>query len=287
MVQLTESDIQTREILDYRGLHLFHYSMSSCSQKLRAFLNVKGVDWEPHVIDLSKQEQNDPWFLGVNPRGLVPVLVDDGAVHIESNDIIAYLERKFPDPVLIPRDQQAAITTLLAREDDLHLDLRLLSFRFVHGRNGSPKSPEVIARYQSGGSGTVGGEPDTHKHRELAFYAQLARDGITDAAVQSAAAKFHAAFADFEQRLGAQAYLIGPDLTIVDIAWYVYAKRLTLAGYPFDRLHPKFAAWFSRLDAQSALNAAVETPAPLLARIAENRRAQVDSGATLAAVAGL
>ena len=35
-------------------------------------------------------------------RGLVPALVHDGAVHIESNDIVQYLEAKFPVPRLIP-----------------------------------------------------------------------------------------------------------------------------------------------------------------------------------------
>jgi glutathione S-transferase len=34
--------------------------------------------------------------MGINPRGLVPCLVHDGEVHIESNDIILYLERAFP-----------------------------------------------------------------------------------------------------------------------------------------------------------------------------------------------
>ena len=32
----------------------------------------------------------------------LPVLVHDGSVHIESNDIIQYLEKMFPDPRLIP-----------------------------------------------------------------------------------------------------------------------------------------------------------------------------------------
>jgi len=55
-----------------------------------------------HPIDLPGNENFRPWFLGINPRGLVPVLVHDGAVHIESNDIIQYLEQKFPEPKLIP-----------------------------------------------------------------------------------------------------------------------------------------------------------------------------------------
>jgi glutathione S-transferase len=131
MVQLVDSDIKTREVLDWKGLHLFHFFLSSCSQKVRIFLNLKGVEWQPHVVDLFTNENLGEWFLGINPRGLVPVLVHDGAVHIESNDIITYLEKKFPQPKLIPAGSENEMAALLRHEDDLHLDLRTLSFRFV------------------------------------------------------------------------------------------------------------------------------------------------------------
>ena len=103
MVQLVESDIKTREVLDWKGLHVLHFMGSSCSQKLRVFLNLKGIPWESHHVDLTANENFRPWFLGINPRGLVPVLVHDGAVHIESNDIIAYLEKTFPQPRSFPK----------------------------------------------------------------------------------------------------------------------------------------------------------------------------------------
>jgi hypothetical protein len=35
MVQLVDRDIKTREVLDWKGLHVLHYMGSSCSQKLR------------------------------------------------------------------------------------------------------------------------------------------------------------------------------------------------------------------------------------------------------------
>ena len=98
MVQLVDGDIKTREVLDWKGVHVLHFMGSSCSQKLRIFLNLKGIEWQSHIVDLFTNENFRPWFLGINPRGLVPVLVHDGAVHIESNDIIAYLERAFPTP---------------------------------------------------------------------------------------------------------------------------------------------------------------------------------------------
>ena len=93
MVQLVDSDIKTREVHGWKGVHVLHFAGSSCSQKLRIFLNLKGIAWESHPVDLHSNENFRPWFLGINPRGLVPVLVHDGAVHIESNDIIAYLEQ--------------------------------------------------------------------------------------------------------------------------------------------------------------------------------------------------
>jgi glutathione S-transferase len=94
MVQLVDCDIKSREVLDWKGVHVLHFMGSSCSQKLRIFLNLKGIPWESHHIDLPSHENFCPWFLGINPRGLVPGLVHE-VPYIESNDIITYLERYF------------------------------------------------------------------------------------------------------------------------------------------------------------------------------------------------
>jgi glutathione S-transferase len=34
---------------------------------------------------------------------------------------------------------------------------------------------------------------------------------------------------------------------VLDIAWLIYAHRLSLAGYPLARLHPNVNAWAERL----------------------------------------
>ena len=95
MVQLIDEDIRSREVLDWRGLHIFRGRTSSCSQKLRIYLNLKGIEWQGHEMNLAESETYSEWFLGLNPRGLVPVLVLDGAVHIESNDILTFLEQRY------------------------------------------------------------------------------------------------------------------------------------------------------------------------------------------------
>ncbi len=37
---------------------------------------------------------------------------------------------------------------------------------------------------------------------------------------------------------------------MLDIAWFIYAHRLSLAGYPLKRLHPRVSAWEEKLRAR-------------------------------------
>jgi glutathione S-transferase len=247
MVQLIESDIKTREVLGWKGLHVLHFAGSSCSQKLRIFLNLKGISWESHLVDLPSHANLTPWYLGINPRGLVPVLVHDGAVHIESNDIIQYLEKTFPSPKLIPAGHENEVAALLKHEDDLHIDLRTLSFRFVFAPPGPPKSAEVLKTYAENGTGTVQGLKDREKEQQIAFWERVAKDGFTDQAAKASAEKFRKEFEALDKRLAASPYLMGDTLSVLDIAWFIYTYRLSLAGYPFVRLHPHVNAWKDKL----------------------------------------
>jgi glutathione S-transferase len=247
MVQLVDSDIKTREVLDWKGVHVLHFTGSSCSQKLRIFLNLKGIAWESHHIDLPGYENLRPWFLGINPRGLVPVLVHDGKVHIESNDIIAYLEGVFPAPKLIPAGYENEVTALLKHEDDLHLDLRTLSFRFVFAPPGPPKPADVLKSYAENGAGTVQGLKDREKDIQIEFWQRAAKEGFTDERARASAQKFRAEFEALDKKLESSPYLMGKDLSVLDIAWFIYAYRLSLAGYPLQRLHPHVFAWKEKL----------------------------------------
>jgi glutathione S-transferase len=250
MVQLVDSDIKTREVLDWKGVHVLHFAGSSCSQKLRVFLNLKGIPWQSYPIDLPAYENMQPWFLGINPRGLVPVLVHNGAVHIESNDIIQYLEQTFPTPQLIPPHHAKAVVALLKYEDDLHLDLRTLSFRFVFAPPGPPKPAAALESYSANGAGTVQGAADHEKQVQIEFWQRAAKEGFTDERARASAIKFRDAFDALDETLAKQPYLAGDDLSVLDIAWMIYEQRLTLAGYPFARLHPHVHAWAEKLRAK-------------------------------------
>jgi glutathione S-transferase len=286
MVQLVDGDIKTREVLGWKGVHILHFMGSSCSQKLRIFLNLKGIPWQSHLVDLHGNENFRPWFLGINPRGLVPVLVHDGAVHIESNDIIEYLEKTFPVPKLIPEGHEHEVAALLKHEDDLHLDLRTLSFRFVFAPPGPPKPAESLKSYAENGTGTVGGWKDYDKEIQIAFWERAAREGFTDESARASARKFRTEFDALDKRLAQHPYLMGDTLSVLDIAWFIYANRLSLAGYPLARLHPRVGAWFEKLRARSEFAKEIAMPPEAVTQIESTRRAQAQAGKTLEAVAG-
>jgi glutathione S-transferase len=287
VVQLVDNDIKTREVLGWKGIHVLHASMSTCSKKLRIFLNLKGIPWQSHLIDLSKNENLSAWYLGINPRGLVPVLVDDGAVHIESNDIITYLETKFPEPRLIPAGYENEVAKLLRHEDDLHVDIRTLSFRFVFAPASPRKSLEDLKLYRTLGSGTVGGVEDAEIAHQIDFWSQYAKQGISDEQARESAARFRAEFDALDRKLATQPYLLGDRVTVLDIAWFIYVDRLTLAAYPFKRLHPRVSDWFIGLMQRPEFAKEVALPQPVSEQFAATRRAHAAAGKSLELVAGL
>jgi glutathione S-transferase len=286
MVQLVDSDIKSREVLGWKGVHVLHFMGSSCSQKLRIFLNLKGIKWESHLVDLFTDENFGPWFLGINPRGLVPVLVHDGTVHIESNDIIQYLEKTFPTPKLIPAGHENEVAALLKHEDDLHLDLRTLSFRFVFAPHGPPKPAESLKSYAMNGSGTVQGSKDHDRELQIEFWERAAREGFTDQRSRASAQKFRAEFDALDKRLAQHPYLMGDTLSVLDIAWFIYAHRLSLAGYPFPRLHPRVSTWVEKLRARPEFAKEIAMPPESVTRLEATHRAQAKAGKTLEMVAG-
>lgn len=83
-------------------LELYHAGLTACSKKVRLCLKEKGLEYVSHFVDLGKFAQHDPNYLKLNPNGLVPTLVHDGAAIIESSVINEYLDDVFPDVPLRP-----------------------------------------------------------------------------------------------------------------------------------------------------------------------------------------
>ena len=85
-------------------IKLYTAENSICTQKVFLTLLEKGLDWESEYLDLFKNEQYRPEYVRINPKGVVPSLVYQGKVVIESSLICEFLNDTFPTPPLVPSD---------------------------------------------------------------------------------------------------------------------------------------------------------------------------------------
>jgi len=87
-------------------MKLYTFFRSSASYRVRIALNLKGIRYEQAPIHLRHAggEQLRPAYMTLNPQALVPALEDNGRILTQSLAIIEYLDEKFPNPPLLPKD---------------------------------------------------------------------------------------------------------------------------------------------------------------------------------------
>jgi len=83
---------------------LYHDVPSTNCDRVKIVLAEKGLPWDGIWVKLAKMEQKRPEHLQLNPYGKIPVLIEDGKVLFESCIINEYLDEKYPDPPLQPKD---------------------------------------------------------------------------------------------------------------------------------------------------------------------------------------
>ena len=86
------------------AIKLYVSFRSANCERVKIALQEKGLTYEIVQLDLKKKDQKRPEFLKLNPYGKVPVIDDDGTVLFESCVINEYLDEKYPDPPLMPKD---------------------------------------------------------------------------------------------------------------------------------------------------------------------------------------
>jgi len=98
-------------------IRLYHVPLSPFCRKVRLSLAEKKLEVE--LVE-EKYWERDPDFIRRNPAGKVPVLKIDGVTLSESTPICEYLEERFPQPALLPRDPVARheVRRLVAWFDD-------------------------------------------------------------------------------------------------------------------------------------------------------------------------
>lgn len=87
-------------------LQFYYNPISPNARRVWLTLLEKGINFEPILMSLDGDQFQEN-FLAVNPFHHIPVVVDDGLRIVESLAILDYLEAKYPQPAMLPRQPQA------------------------------------------------------------------------------------------------------------------------------------------------------------------------------------
>ena len=89
-------------------LLLYEHPLSSYAQKVKIALREKNRPFAVETPDSFGTGRTDGPLAAANPRSEVPVLIDGPEVRIfDSTIIMEYLEERWPEPPLLPRDPAA------------------------------------------------------------------------------------------------------------------------------------------------------------------------------------
>lgn len=257
MPLIPRADVRTTEVQQWSGVHLLYFDGSLCVRKVVLVLALKGIKYTAKKVALA--ELRTPWFLGINPRGLVPALVHDGDVIIESNDIILHLEKAFPQPQLLPTDemQAAKIVEILETQDAYHMDIRTLTFnsKFPAPMLTAMAKDKVTKLDEEDANGIkdINSAVGQGREAQRAFYESVATNGgITDAQVQESMANFRTVLVQFEQAYAQADFLVGDSLSLADVAVWVDVERLLNVAPAEFKLREEFPCLLAAHDRLAA-----------------------------------
>lgn len=97
----------------------FYAAPTTNGLRTKIMLDECGLDYTLHVIDIARTENKEPWFLDMNPDGLVPVLVDqqgpggEAVTLSQSLAILIYLAEKTGRFMPADAKQRAAFWPIL------------------------------------------------------------------------------------------------------------------------------------------------------------------------------
>ncbi|MBB4819433.1 glutathione S-transferase [Pseudomonas alcaligenes] len=129
-------------------MQLHDFPLSGNCYKVRLFLGLTSQRAELITVNLPAGEQKQPAFLAINPRGQVPLLVDEGNSLADSQAILVYLARRYA-PQWLPDDalQQGRIASWLSyAANELHHGPAAARVMKLFGRPGDLEATQAKAR---------------------------------------------------------------------------------------------------------------------------------------------
>jgi glutathione S-transferase len=225
---------------------LYHHGSSVCAAKVRIVLAEKSLPWDGIYVDILRGDQFNAAYMKLNPKAVVPTLVHDGKVIIESAVICEYLDEAFPAPPLKPADpeQRAAMRLWTKAVDEyLHPACAELTFaschRYIIGRLPPEKFNEFLES-----TPPISVTADWHVRKK-----EIVRQGMAAPRVDRTFRLYDSYLQKMEDTLRHKRWLAGDTLSLADIAMAPYVNRLDMLGMSemWIGSRPLLTEWFERM----------------------------------------
>ena len=211
----------------------------------------KNMEWAGPYIDILKGEEFTPEYLALNPKGVVPILIDDGTIIRESTVICEYIDHIHP---VTPLQPTSAIEAARVRnwtkfvDEYVHLMCATLTFTCSHRVTMKRLPPDKVDTL-------IAKTPDAGLRKKKREWLNLGFEGPEFIKTVQV---FEKMLADMEAALVNHEWLAGDSLSLADIGVLPYVNRLAmftmLVKWPPAR--PRALAWFARMKARASFQPA-------------------------------
>lgn len=229
------------------SLKLYNFPQSTCSQKVRFVLWEKGLEFVDRPVDSTKREHLSDWYLKLNPHGVVPTLIHNDDVIIDSSVIIEYLDEVFPENSLTPSDPvgRAKMRKWLRYFEEVPTpSVRVPSFNQYLSKRFDKMTEEQFKAFT-----------DNHPIRRQ-FYQKMSKEAGFDSKETDAAMERMQATVNFmEQGIKASGgpWLLGDFLSLADYCVLSVIDRMDDLGHSaLWENAPNVASWYAALQDRDA-----------------------------------
>lgn len=232
------------------GITLYHADYSTCSQKVRFALAEKSIDYVSKPLSFRKEEQLKSDYLKINPNGVVPAMVHNDEVIVDSSCILEYLDEVFEAASLSP-DSPLAKAKMRAwlryMEEVPTTAIRIPSFEQVF-----LPTLRIISGEKS--FDKASGKRTLRK----GFYKKMnSGKGFSELEIENSTGQLKATINRMENALASTAWLLGESISLVDISMAPLIDRMQDLGLGYLwKDSPNVEAWLASIQSRPAFQAA-------------------------------
>jgi glutathione S-transferase len=249
---------------------LHNAAQSTCSQRVRFVLNAKKLPFNEVKLNLLAGDQLKPDYLKLNPNGVVPTLDHDGAIVIDSNVIIEYLDEVEPDESFTPEDPvaRARMRTLMHFIDEMPAAaVRVPTFNLAFLPRFQAMSHEDFVAFAES------------KPLRREFMLAMGQTGFPQSEMDAAIGRLRRTYErmDAEIEKSGGPWLQGKEMTLADVAAMPALVRMADLGRAGDWADlPRVVRWYENIRAHPSF-APTFYPGSLLSEVFPHLREKANT----------